>query len=108
MDLPDLPYDNIHKFLSTIGFILILAALFVEPVYLDSPEILSVGAVAMILGLLGWGIELLKLPYVKELNQKGNLSYKEKRNGRRWSKILRGLRFVLPITFIIISAMILL
>ncbi|ACV12185.1 hypothetical protein Huta_2017 [Halorhabdus utahensis DSM 12940] len=62
----------------------------------------------MILGLLGWGIELLKLPYVKELNQKGNLSYKEKRNGRRWSKILRGLRFVLPITFIIISAMILL
>lgn len=43
VDIPDLPFDNIHKFLAAVGIVLIVSALFIEPVYLNSRNILNVG-----------------------------------------------------------------
>lgn len=107
MNIPELPYDNIHKFLAAIGFLLILPALFVEPVYLESQKILSVGSIAVILGLTGWGFERAILPYLQQLDQKSSLTHRERSKGQKWSKLLRGLRFILPFSFLIASAVIL-
>jgi hypothetical protein len=102
MNLPELPYDNIHKFLAAVGFILILGALFIEPVYIESEKIRSIGGAAVALGLIGWGFEQASLSYLRELDQKGTLSTRERRRGQRWSKVLLALRFVFPIIFVVI------
>ncbi|WP_367175851.1 hypothetical protein [Haloarcula rubripromontorii] len=109
MNIPELPYDNIHKFLAAVGSVLIVLSLFVEPVYLDSETILSIGSVAVILGLTGWGLERAMLPYIQALAEKGgSLNHGERRKGQRWSKILRALRLILPLAFLILSAIIIL
>ncbi|RQG98311.1 hypothetical protein [Natrarchaeobius oligotrophus] len=104
MDLPELPYDNVHKFLATIGFVLVLTAIAIEPVYLENQEIFSIGATALILGLLGWGIERVYIPPLQELDRKPSLSHGEKQWGRRWSNRLRWFRFLAPVLFLLVTA----
>ena len=99
--LPDLPYDNVHKFLAAIGIVLIIPALFVEPVYLESEEILSIGSLALILGVAGWVFESVAIPYMGKIEDSNDTRWKKnERIGNLGNKIL-GIRAILPAIFIV-------
>jgi|GEM_PF-3587975 len=94
--LPDIPYDNVHKFLAAIGFVLILPALFVEPVYLESGDILSLGVVGAVLGLFGWTFESVAIPYIGKIADGDSTSWKKKRKIKHIQSWILVIRVIIP------------
>ncbi|SEO47489.1 hypothetical protein SAMN05216388_101316 [Halorientalis persicus] len=100
VDIPDLPFDNIHKFLAAVGFVLIIPALFIEPVYLNSRDILYVGMMGLVFGLIGWIIESVLIPYLNYIEENGT-SMQIRRVVNPGSKFLLAARVVLPLLFLL-------
>jgi len=99
VDIPDLPFDNILKFLAAVVFVLILSALFVEPVYLNSRDILYVGVVGLVLGLIGWIIESVLISYLTYIEEEGT-SLQKRRLVKPGFKFILATRIVLPLLFL--------
>jgi len=98
--LPDIPYDNVHKFLAAIGFVLILPALFVEPVHLESSDILLAGVAGAVLGLFGWTFESVAIPYLRNITDDDETSWKKKRKIKHIQSLALFVRIIIPGLFI--------
>lgn len=99
VDFPDLPFDNIHKFLAAVGFVLIVSALFIEPVYLNSRDILKVGIMGFAFGITGWIIESVLIPYLRSIEEEAT-SWKAKRVVKQGLRVVLAARIILPLLFL--------
>lgn len=100
VDFPDLPFDNIHKFLAAVGTVLIVSALFFEPVYLNSRDILNVGIMGLLVSLIGWMFESVLIPYLRSIEEEETLMQK-RRVVKPGFKAILAARIILPLFFLI-------
>ena len=99
VDIPDLPFDNIHKFLAAVGIVLIVPALFIEPVHLNSRDILNIGVVGLVFGLIGWIFESVLVPYTRFIDEEGT-SRQKRRVVKPGFKAILAARILFPFLFL--------
>lgn len=101
VDMPELPFDNVHKFLAAVGIILIVPALFVEPVYRESDEILLIGILGVVFGLGGWTFEWVTIPYFEYMDDSDSGSgYRAERRAKQLFQLVLAVRVAMPLLFI--------
>lgn len=56
--IPDLPFNKLHRFIASLGALLVLLSLFVETAYLTNELVFELGFAALSIGLASWLVEM--------------------------------------------------